>query len=86
MQIIINDVVMQGFQTMFHTLSLFKDAIITAVFINLDHSVSGVLQGNFGMLLSVIGSIILVWRLKSWLLGFFYHSFTHYLSNNVPDN
>jgi len=76
MQIIINDVVMQGVQTMFHTLSLFKDAIIAAVFNNLDQSVSSVLQGNFGMILSVIGGVILIFRLKSWLPGFAYKNLT----------
>ncbi|WP_353852901.1 hypothetical protein [Dehalobacter restrictus] len=54
----------------YQTFKVMKNTIVAALFTNLWQLLSDVLHGNLTMIISLIGTVVLIWKLKSWIISF----------------
>lgn len=71
MEIITAEILKEGIQSFLSTLSLLKDTFASAIINNFLEALSHLPELSPYWILALIGSAVLVWRLKSWIVGMF---------------
>ena len=72
MQIFTVELLSEFATSLFSTLGILKDAIVGAIFTNIGVAFGQISAGEWTAIVGLVGTIVLLWRLKGWIIGFFY--------------
>jgi len=73
MQIFTPELISEFATSFFSTFNGLKGAIVNATLTNIGVALEQISTGQWAAIFLLVGTLVLLWRIKSWVFSFFYH-------------